>query len=82
MRPGTRRVKSKGQSIEQPVMSTTLFSDSTPQVPLVVEETSNSRPDQENLALVIAEEEVTSRTSRGSDCSSKGKEFVAKGSIH
>lgn len=31
---------------------------------------------------MIAEEEIASRTSTGSDCSSKGKQVVAEGSSH
>lgn len=45
-----------------------------------MEEVSSSRPNLENLTLVIVEEEIASRTSTESDCSSKGKEVAAKGS--
>lgn len=49
---------------------------------MTVDETSSSRPDPESLALVLAEEEVASRASVGSDCSSKGKGVAAEGSSH
>lgn len=82
VRPGARRVKFEGHTIEQSVLAMAFYGDSTQQVPLVVEEVSSSRPDLENLALVITEEEIASRTSTGSDWSSKGKEVVAEGSSH
>lgn len=49
---------------------------------MIVEEASSSGPDPENLELVLAEQEVASRASVESDCSSKGKGVVAKGSSH
>jgi hypothetical protein len=64
-------VNSEGQSIDQPMLSTTFFGDTTQQVPPTVEETSSSIPDQGNLMLVTKGEEVTSITSIESDHSSK-----------
>lgn len=75
-------VKSEGQSVKQPVPSTSFYGDSTDQGLPVVELTSNSIPDQGNLTLVIEGEEVARKTSIGLGHSSKGKEVVAKGSSH
>jgi len=79
---GAIRVKSEGQSVEQPVLTAAFFDDSTQQVPLIVEETSSSRADSENIALVITEEEVASKASTESDYSSKEKGNAAEGSSH
>jgi len=53
MSPRAQRVKSEGQSIDQPVLSTTFLGDTIQEVPLADEETSNGIPEQGNLMLTI-----------------------------
>jgi hypothetical protein len=73
-------VKSEGQSVDQPVLSTTFWGDTTQQVPPVVEEMFSGIPKQGNLMLAAEGEEVSSRASTESDHSSKREKVVAKGS--
>lgn len=82
VRQHAKRIKSEGQFIDQPALSTVFLGDSTHQPLPIVEETSSSIPDQGNPMLVIEREEVASRTTIGSGHSSKGKEVVVDGTSH
>jgi hypothetical protein len=75
-------VKSEGQSVDQPVLSTTFLGDTTQQVPPAVEETSSGIPEQGNLMLTTEGEEVARRASTELYHSSKREKVVAKGSSH
>ena len=51
--PGARRVRSEGQSVDQPVHTLVSIGDSVQQGPSLVEGSSSIGPNQEDLVLGI-----------------------------